>query len=164
MVACSSQEQPGALSRQDRCLLLRQDRCLRLSAAAAVVRPVSTADICSVSTEDIYPVSTEDITAAGRRPAAAPSQIRARAQNHQNGPKWVENGRQVLRIDPQASHDHSQGFGTSPAAKNLGGPRTAWGRGPDRGKPRAMTGLDMPKLGLECRAGTWHAWAEASDI
>ena len=31
MAACSSQEQPGALLRQDRCLLLRQYRCLSIS-------------------------------------------------------------------------------------------------------------------------------------
>ena len=43
------------------------------------------------------------------------SQIRGRAQNHQNGPKWVENGRQASRIGPQASHGRSQAFGTGPA-------------------------------------------------
>ena len=53
------------------------------------------------------------------------SQISGWAQNHQNGPKGVENDRQASRIHPQASHGRSQGFGTSPAAKNLGRPRTA---------------------------------------
>ena len=35
--------------------------------------PVPLLYICLVSAEDIYPVSAKDITAAGRRPAAAPS-------------------------------------------------------------------------------------------
>ena len=43
--------------------------------AAADICPVSTADICPDSTEDNYAVSTEHMTAAGRRPAAAPSSV-----------------------------------------------------------------------------------------
>ena len=35
-----------------------------------------------------------------------------------NGPNWVENGRQDLRIGPQASHSHFQASGTGPAAQN----------------------------------------------
>ena len=46
------------------------------------------------------------------------SQIRGQAQNHQNGPKSVENGRQVLRIGPNESHGCSGACGTGPAAKN----------------------------------------------
>ena len=38
---------------------------------------VSTANICPVSTEDTYPVSTEDATAAGLRPAAVMSSVKA---------------------------------------------------------------------------------------
>ena len=45
------------------------------------------------------------------------SQIRGRAQNHPNGPKWVEHGRQVLRIGPNESHGRSTAFGTGPVAK-----------------------------------------------
>ena len=36
----------------------------------------------------------------------------------ENGPKWVQNGRQVLRIDPRACHDHFVAFGTGPATQN----------------------------------------------
>ena len=46
------------------------------------------------------------------------SQIRGRAQTHQNGSKWVKNGRQASRIHPDGSHGRSGAFGTSPATKN----------------------------------------------
>ena len=46
------------------------------------------------------------------------SQIMGRAQNHPNGPKWVENGRQASRIHPSGSPGRSRAFGTGPAAKN----------------------------------------------
>ena len=36
----------------------------------------------------------------------------------ENGPKWVENGRQVLRIDARASPGHFLASGTGPAAQN----------------------------------------------
>merc|ERR1711966_626532 len=44
-------------------------------------------------------------------------QIRGRAQNHQNGAKWVENGRQHPRIDPNESYGRSEAFGTVPTRK-----------------------------------------------
>ena len=34
------------------------------------------------------------------------------APNLKNGPKWVEGGRQVLRIGPRESHGSSGAFGT----------------------------------------------------
>ena len=36
----------------------------------------------------------------------------------ENDTKWVQNGRQVLRIGPPASPDHFLAFGTGPAAQN----------------------------------------------
>ena len=41
-----------------------------------------------------------------------------RPQITQNGPKWVQNGRQVLRIGPRACRGHFLASGTGPAAKN----------------------------------------------
>ena len=35
----------------------------------------------------------------------------------ENGPKWVQNGRQVLRIDPRACRGHCLASGTGPAAQ-----------------------------------------------
>ena len=46
-------------------------------------------------------------------------QIRGRAQNHQNGSKWVQNGRQASRIGPNESNHGSEAFPTGPGAKNL---------------------------------------------
>ena len=45
------------------------------------------------------------------------SQIKGLAQIHKNALKWVENGRQDLRIDPRACHGHFQASGTGPAAR-----------------------------------------------
>ena len=35
----------------------------------------------------------------------------------ENGPKWVQNGSQVLRIDPQACRGHFLTSGAGPAAQ-----------------------------------------------
>ena len=35
----------------------------------------------------------------------------------ENAPKWVQNGRQVLRIDPRACRGHFLASGTGPAAQ-----------------------------------------------
>ena len=93
---------------------------------------VETRQMSAVETGHMFASETGQMSAAetGQMSAVetrqmSTSQIRARPQSHPNGPKWLENGRQVLRIDPQASHDRSQNIGTSPAAKNLGRPRTA---------------------------------------
>ena len=91
-------------------------------------------EICPVSREDIYPFSTEDITAAGLQQNTSSlleeqksvlsqqfrlltPQIRGWAQNDKSGPKWVENGRQDPRMDPNESYSCSGAFGTCPATK-----------------------------------------------
>ena len=78
----------------------------------------------SVETGQMSAVETGQMSAAetGQMSAVETGQIlksqtRGRAQNHRNGPKWVENGRQASRIGPEASHGRSQ-FGPGPAAKN----------------------------------------------
>ena len=65
-----------------------------------------------------------------------------RPQIDENGPKWVQNGRQVLRIGPPASPGHFLASGTGPAAQNHqnvsqtpdqpppGGPRADFGNPP----------------------------------
>ena len=79
---------------------------------------VETGQMSAVETGQMSAAETGQMSAVETRQMLK-SQIRGRAQNHQNGPKWVENGRQVLRIGPQASHGRSQAFGTGPAAENL---------------------------------------------
>ena len=71
----------------------------------------------SVETGQMSAAETGQMSAVETRQMLK-SQIRGRAQNHQNGPKWVENGRQASRIGPEASHGRSQAFGTGPAAQN----------------------------------------------
>ena len=46
------------------------------------------------------------------------SQIGGLAQLDENGPKWVQNGRQVVRIGPRASPGHFLASGIGPAAQN----------------------------------------------
>ena len=79
----------------------------------------------SVETGQMSAVETGQMSAAERGQMSAvetrqmlKSQIRGWAQNHPNGPKWVQNGRQASRIGPQASHGCFQAFGTGPVAKN----------------------------------------------
>ena len=43
------------------------------------------------------------------------SQIRSWAQSHENGAKWVENGRQAARSGPNECHGCCRAFGTGPA-------------------------------------------------
>ena len=45
------------------------------------------------------------------------SQIKGPAQNHTNGPTWVENGRQAPRIGPNESRGRSRAFRTGPEAR-----------------------------------------------
>ena len=45
------------------------------------------------------------------------SQIKGPAQNHQNGPKWFENGPQASKIDSNESSGHSGAFWTGPEAR-----------------------------------------------
>ena len=81
------------------------------------------------------------------------SQKRGRAQNHQNGLKWVQNGRQVLRIGPLASPGHFLASGTGPAAQNLPKqaqkPRSARSR-PPTVVPRFKTDTVMLNANIEC--------------
>ena len=72
----------------------------------------------AVETGQMSSVETGQMSAVETRQMFK-SQIRGRAQNHQNGPKWVQNGRQASRIHPNESYGHFRAFGTSPAAKNL---------------------------------------------
>ena len=112
----------------DICLVSGEDIC---PVSAADICPVSTADICPVSTEDIYPVSTEDIHPVSAEDFLFKAQKRGLALNGENGPKWVQNGRQVLRIHPNESHRASEASATSPAAQN----NTKMGRNPEIGHP-----------------------------
>ena len=78
---------------------------------------VETGQMSAVETGQMSAAETGQMSAVETRQMLK-SQIRGRAQNHQNGPKWVENGRQASRIGPEASHGRSQAFGTGPAAQN----------------------------------------------
>ena len=62
------------------------------------------------------------------------SQIRGRAQNQQTGPKWVQNGRQVLRIDQNESYGRCGGFGSGPAARK-----------PAKNLPSTVVGQPIPQ-------------------
>ena len=77
--------------------------------------PVEAGQMSAVETGQMSAAETGQMSAVATRQMLK-SQIRGWAQNHQNGPKWVENGRQAPRIGPQASHGRSQAFGTGPAA------------------------------------------------
>ena len=101
---------------------------------------VETGQMSSVETGQMSAVETGQMSAAETGQMSAvetrqmlKSQIRGRAQNHPNGPKWVENGRQASRIHPDGSHGRSGAFWTSPVAKNVGkqsrNPRSARSRG-----------------------------------
>ena len=63
-----------------------------------------------------------------------------------NGPKWVQNGRQDLRIGPLASPGHFLASGTGPAAQN----RQNIAQTPDQPPPAAATGkcADIPLIGV----------------
>ena len=78
---------------------------------------VETGQMSAVATGQMSSAETGQMSAVETRQMLK-SQIKGSAQNHQNGPKWVENGRQASRIGPQASHGRSQAFGTGPAAQN----------------------------------------------
>ena len=72
---------------------------------------VETGQMSAVETGQMSAAETGQMSAVETRQMLK-SQIRGRAQNHQNGPKWVENGRQVLRIGRHESHGSSGAFGT----------------------------------------------------
>ena len=76
-------------------------------------------------------------------------QIRVPAQNHQNGPKWVQNGRQDTRIGQNESYHGSGAFPTGPVAKNP--PKKA--RNPEIGRsgpPLSGSTAQVARLGSCC--------------
>ena len=77
---------------------------------------VETGQMSAAETGPMSAAETEQMSAVKTRQMLK-SQIRGRAQNRQNDPKWVENGRQASRIHPNESHACSGAFGTGPAAE-----------------------------------------------
>ena len=76
---------------------------------------VETGQMSAVETEQMSAAETGQMSAVETRQLLK-SQVRGRAQNHQNGLKVVQNGRQDLRIDPWVCHGHFQASGTGPTA------------------------------------------------
>ena len=78
----------------------------------------------SVETGQMFAVETGQTSAAETGQMSAvetrqmlKSQIKGPAQNHQNGRKWFENGRQASRIDPNESRGRSAAFQAGPEAR-----------------------------------------------
>ena len=69
---------------------------------------VETGQMSAVETGQMSAAETGQMSAVETRQMLK-SQIRGRAQNHQNGTKWIENSRQASRINPQASHGPKSG-------------------------------------------------------
>ena len=61
-----------------------------------------TGQMSAVETGQMSAAETGQMSAVETRQMLK-SQIRGRTQNRQNGPKWVQNGRQALRIGPNES-------------------------------------------------------------
>ena len=82
--------------------------------AAETGQMSSAADIRLVS---IHNVEVSEVSTV---PISQCSSLRksVRPQIIKNGSKWVQNGRQDLRIGPRACHGHFLASGTGPAAKN----------------------------------------------
>ena len=78
---------------------------------------VETGQMSAVETGQMSAAETGQMSAVETRQMLK-SQIRGRAQNHQNGPKWVQNGRQASRIGQNESKHASGAFPTGPGAKN----------------------------------------------
>ena len=111
---------------------------------------VETGEMSAVETGQMSAAEAGQMSAVETRQMSK-SQIRGRAQNHKNDPKWVENGRQVLRIGSDASHGRSQASGTGPVAQIW--PVTQ----PERTNPRA------PLAGPgQARPKSAPRWPEAS--
>ena len=66
----------------------------------------------------------------------------------ENGPKWVQNGRQILRIDPQACRGHFLASGTGPAAQN----RHNISLSPDQLPPAAAMFNSVDDRGIQIEA------------
>ena len=78
---------------------------------------VETGQMSAVETGQMSASETGQMCAVETRQMLK-SQTRGRAQNHRNGPRWVEIGRQASRIHPDGSHGCSGAFGTGLATKN----------------------------------------------
>ena len=78
---------------------------------------VETGQMSAVETGQMSAAETGQMSAVETRQMLK-SQTRGRAQNHKNGPKWFENGRQASRIGQNESNRGSGAFPTGPAAKN----------------------------------------------
>ena len=79
---------------------------------------VETGQMSAVGTGQMSAVETGQMSAVETRQKLK-SQIRGRAPNHQNGPEWLQNGRQVSRIHPNESYSRSRAFATGPEAQNI---------------------------------------------
>ena len=93
---------------------------------------VETGQMSSAETGQMSAAETGQMSAVETRQMLK-SQTRGWAQNHQNGLKSVENGRQALRIGPNESHSRFGAFRAGPVTKTLPKPsrnlRSACSRG-----------------------------------
>ena len=78
---------------------------------------LETGQMSAVETGQMSAAETGQMSAVETRQMLK-SQIRGGAQNQQNGPKWVQNGRQASRIGQNESKHGSEAFPTGPGAKN----------------------------------------------
>ena len=79
---------------------------------------VETGQMSAVETGQMSAAETGQMSAVETRQMLK-SQTMGWAQNHQNGLKWVENGRQAWRTGPNESHGRSGAFRTGPVTKTL---------------------------------------------
>ena len=128
---------------------------------------VETGQMSAVETGQMSAAETGQMSAVETRQMLK-SQIRGRAQNHQNGPKWVQNGRQASRIGPNESNHGSKAFPTRPRAKNI--PKKGRNLEIGRSGPPLLgsTAQDLPPTvasrfkadiaiwNLCCSAGCWN--------
>ena len=103
---------------------------------------VETGQMSAVETGQMSAAETGQMSAVETRQMFK-SQIRGRAQNHQNGPKWLKNGRQASRIGPNESHHGAGAIATSPVAKNPTKKGRNLGIGPSRPPPLGSTAQDL---------------------
>ena len=75
-----------------------------------------TGQMSAVETGQMSAAETGQMSAVETRQILK-SHIKGQAQNHQNGPKWFENGRQASRIDPNESRGRSGAFRTGREAR-----------------------------------------------
>ena len=78
---------------------------------------VETGQMSAAETGQMPAAETRQMSAGGTRQILK-SQTKGLAQNHPNGPKWVENGRQASRIGPNESYHGSGAFPTGPVPQN----------------------------------------------